>query len=327
MEPLLLVAIFISFFSTFLLMPWWIKKARDIGLIWDDMNKFEKKEKVSGSGGIIVVIGFVIGVFMYIGINTFYFHSTDILINVFAILSTVFLVTGVGLLDDLIGWKNKGMSMRARIVLVLISAIPLMVINAGESTMMGINFGLLYPLMIIPIGIVGATTTFNFLAGFNGLEAIQGGLILSGLAIVSFLNGTSWISVVALCMVASLLAFYIFNRNPARVFPGDALTYPVGALIAAIAIIGNMEKLALFFFIPYLIEVLLKIRGGIKDIHNFGIPQKDGSLELRYKKIYSLTHLSLFLLKKVKKKVYENDVVFLISAFQLIIIVLGLLFI
>lgn len=327
MENLLLIAIILSFFSTFLLMPWWIKKARSIGLIWDDMNKFKTKEKVSGSGGIIVVLGFSVGVFAYIAINTFYFHSTDRLIDIFAILSTVFLVAGVGLLDDLIGWRNKGMSMKARIVLVLISAIPLMAINAGQSTMMGIQFGLLYPLLLIPLGIVGATTTFNFLAGFNGLEAIQGILILSALSFVSFSNGFAWLSVVALCMVASLLAFYIFNRSPAKVFPGDVLTYSVGALIAAIAIIGNMEKIALFFFIPYMIEVLLKIRGGVENIHNFGVPNDDGSLELRYKKIYSLTHLSLFILKKFKKKVYENDVVFLISSFQLLIIIIGLLFI
>ncbi|HIF03136.1 MAG TPA: glycosyl transferase family 4, partial [Nitrospinaceae bacterium] len=33
----------------------------------------------------------------------------------------------------------------------------------------------------IPLGIVGAATTFNFLAGFNGLETGQGILIFSGL--------------------------------------------------------------------------------------------------------------------------------------------------
>ena len=119
-----------------------------------------------------------------------------------------------------------------------------MVINSGDSAVVlpfigSINLGLLYPLLFIPIGIVGATTTFNFLAGYNGLEASQGIIILSALAIVTWITGNSWISVVALCMVAALLAFYIFNHSPARVFPGDVMTYAVGALIASIAILLN----------------------------------------------------------------------------------------
>ena len=82
---------------------------------------------------------------------------------------------------------------------------------------------------------------------------------------------------------------------------------------------------SLFLFIPYILEALLKIRGGVKNIHNFGIPKEDKSLEMPYKKIYSLTHLSIFMLKKIKKKVYEKDVVHLIWGFQIILILIGFL--
>ena len=34
----------ISFISTLILIPVWIKKAASIGLVWEDMNKIEKKE-------------------------------------------------------------------------------------------------------------------------------------------------------------------------------------------------------------------------------------------------------------------------------------------
>ncbi|MEJ2267908.1 MAG: glycosyl transferase family 4, partial [Nanoarchaeota archaeon] len=193
------------------------------------------------------------------------------------------------------------------------------------SSVFGFELGLLYPLLFIPIGIVGATTTFNFLAGYNGLEAGQGILILSALSIATFLTGNSWLTIITFCMVASLIAFYIFNISPAKVFPGDILTYCIGGLIAVIAILGNIEKIALFFFIPYILETILKIRGGVRNIHNFAIPNSDGSLELRYKRIYSLTHLSLFILKKFKRKVYEHEVVYLINFFQLVIILVGFL--
>ncbi len=327
-NPWLFGTVAISFLVTFALMPFWIRKAKEIGLVWEDMNKAKKEKNVAGSGGVIVVLGTLIGIFLYVAIQTFVFKSVDgMLVELFAVLSSLFLITGVGLMDDLFGWKKGGMSIRSRLLLVLFSAVPLMAINAGNSEVMGVSLGILYPLIIIPLGFVGATTTFNFLEGYNGLGARQGILILSALAAVTYISGSSWLSLIALIMVASLIAFYFFNKNPAKVFPGDVLTYSVGAMIAAIAIMGNVEKAALILFIPYILEALLKIRGGVKNINNFGIPNEDGSLEMPYEKVYSLTHLSIKILKKIKPshKVYENDVVNLINLFQIFMIAVALL--
>jgi UDP-N-acetylglucosamine--dolichyl-phosphate N-acetylglucosaminephosphotransferase len=227
----------------------------------------------------------------------------------------------VGLFDDLLGWK-KGLSQRTRIILVFFSAIPLMVLNVGQTNVMGIDFGILYPLLFIPIGIVGATTTFNFLAGYNGLEASQGILVLTALAIAVFIEGHAWLSLISMIMVAALIGFYFFNHYPAKVFPGDMMTYPVGALIAIIAILGNIEKIAIFFFIPYILEVGLKLRGKLKK-ESFGKLEKDGSLSLRYNKIYGLEHLAIVLLKKIKGKAYEWEVPLVINAFQILVIILG----
>ena len=321
-EILLLATIFISFFCTLFVIPFWIRKARQENLVGKDMHKQNKNEVAEG-GGVGVMFGFSIGVLLYLAINTFYFQRSEFLISIFAILTTLFIATMLGSIDDLLGWK-KGLSKSMRIVMMLFAAIPLMVINAGESILLGIDFGLVFPLFLIPLGIVGAATTFNFLAGYNGLEASQGILILSALSVVTFLTGNSWLSVIALCMVAALTAFYIFNKYPAKIFPGDTLTYPVGALIAVIAILGNIEKIAIFFFIPYILETILKLKGWLRK-ESFAKLNKDGSLELPYTKMYGLEHLAIKILKKIKpsKKVYETDVVYLINGFQIIIILLG----
>jgi len=321
-EILLLATIFISFFCALFVIPFWIRKARQENLVGKDMHK-QNKNKVAEGGGVGVMFGFSIGVLLYLAINTFYFKRSEFLVSIFAILTTLFIATMLGSIDDLLGWK-KGLGKKMRIVMMIFAAIPLMAINAGESTLLGINFGLVFPLFLIPLGIVGAATTFNFLAGYNGLEASQGILILSALSIVTFLTGNSWLSVIALSMVAALIAFYIFNKYPARIFPGDTLTYPVGALIAVIAILGNIEKIAIFFFIPYILETILKLRGGLRK-ESFAKLNKDKSLEAPYTKIYGLEHLAIKILKKIKpsKKVYETDVVYLINGFQLIIILLG----
>ena len=79
-----------------------------------------------------------------------------------------------------------------------------------------------------------------------------------------------------------------------------------------------------FWATPYILETLLKLRGKLKK-QSFGKPNKDDSLEMPYEKIYGLEHLAIFLLKKVKRNVYEKDVTLLIYAFQIIVIVLGLI--
>jgi len=325
MEPLLIIPLLLGFFVVLFSMNFWIKKAHQIRLIWDDVHK-TARNKVAGSGGIIVVFGFLAGVLSYIAIETFYFNSTQNLIQILALLASVLMVSGVGLIDDLFGWQHGGLSVKSRLVLVIFAAVPLMVINAGISTIMGINVGLIYPLILIPLGIVGASTTFNMLAGYNGLEASQGIIILSSLSLVTWLTGNSWLSLISLLMVLCLFAFYSFNKFPAEVFPGDVLTYPVGAMIACMAILGNIEKIAVFFFTPYIIETILKLRGGLKK-ESFAKLNDDGSLEMPYEKIYGLEHMAIYILKKIKpgKKVYEKDVVYLINAFQVLIVILGII--
>lgn len=320
MEPLLIVTIFISFFCTFFILPKWIRKAHQEGLVGKDMHKKDKREVAEG-GGLSVLFGFSIGILLYIAINTFYFHNSEFIAPMFAVLGTLFISAIVGLTDDLLGWK-RGLNKTIRIGIMVFAAVPLMVINAGESILFGIDFGLFYPLFLIPLGVVGASTTFNFLAGYNGLEASQGMLILGALSIVTFLTGNPWLSVVALCMVASLFAFYIFNKYPAKIFPGDTLTYPVGALVAVIAILGNIEPIAIFFFSPYILEAVLKIRGRLKK-ESFAKLDSEGYLEMPYKKVYGLEHLAIRILKKFKKQVHEREVVWLINGFQILIIIIG----
>ena len=322
----LIIPVLLSFFITLFFIPKWIKKAKQIGLFWEDMNKY-KSEKVAGSGGLIATLSFVIAVFFYIAFKVLYLHNSDNIIQIFALLTVVLLTLVIGIVDDLLGWHKGGLSKKTRIILVILSSIPLIAINAGKDTIslpflgMG-NLGIIYPLFLIPLAIVATTTTFNFLAGFNGLEAGQGILILSSLSLVAFLTGNSWLSVVGLCMVASLLAFLFYNFVPAKIFPGNSLTYPVGSLIAMMAILGNFEKIAIFFFIPYILEMVLKLRGNLVK-QSFGKPNPDGSLSLRYDKIYGLEHLSIFLLQKLNIKPTEKKVVCSLWAFQILIIILG----
>jgi len=295
-------------------------------MLLEDMNKYGAPKNVATSGGLLVVAGFVLGVLFYVALSTFYFGGRDSSLEIFALLTTVLILGIVGLIDDLWGWKTGGLSNTFRLGLAFVAAIPLMVINAGTHFMSlpivgAVEFGILYPLILIPLGIAGAATTYNFLAGFNGLEAGQGILIISFLSYVSYVSGSSWLAIVGMCMVFALAVFFLFNKFPAKIFPGDILTYSVGALIAIMAILGNYEKIAIIVFMPYILETGLKVRGKLNK-YSFGIPDKEGNLKLPYNKIYSLNHLAILLLNKLGKA-NEQKVTYVIYGIQILFILLA----
>ena len=326
MEPLLIIPFIVSLTTAYFLIPWWIKAAHRIDLVGKDMNKYEKPP-VAEMGGIAVVSAFVAGVLAYIGLSTFYFHQSSFLIYLLAALSTVLIITIIGMLDDLLGWK-MGLKQWQKPLLTLVAALPMMVVNAGQSDMVlpfigGVNFGLLYPLLVIPLGITGAANGFNMLAGYNGLEAGMGIIILSTLGIAAFIAKASWVAMLAFIMVFALIAFLRYNWFPARIFPGDTLTYSVGALIACIAILANTEKVAVILFIPYFIDFILPLRKRMK-VEAFGKTQKDGSLDAPYDKIYHNTHAAIIFIKKIKGRAYEYDVTLLILITESIIALLTL---
>ena len=316
MEPLLFSCFLVSFLVTIFIIPKWIRKSKIMGLVGKDMNKPDKP-KVPEAGGIAVIVGAVVGVLLYIFLNTFYFSSTFGLIEIFAVVTTILLAGFVGFIDDILGWKT-GVRQTTKILSTVPIAIPLAVVNAGYSIMSipyfgAVDFGFIFPLLIIPLGIIGATNGYNMLAGYNGLESSMGIVILGALGIVAWVSGSSWVSMIAFCMLFALIGFLLYNKTPARIFPGDSLTYAVGAMIACVAILGNMERVAVILFVPYFFDMAMFIRFRFfekkKHVEAFAKVNEDGSLELPHEKIYDFMHLVLWFLKKVKEKVSERDVV------------------
>lgn len=134
MKFLIAISILVSFFLSLAFLPKWIRKCKELGLVWEDMNKWKHPKNVASSGGIVVVISFVLVVLTYIAIKTFIFKDGDgVTIEIFALLSVILLLSIVGLVDDLLGWKRGGLSIKLRLFLALAASIPLIVINAGES--------------------------------------------------------------------------------------------------------------------------------------------------------------------------------------------------
>jgi len=322
----------VSFFCTLFFTQKWIKSTKKAKLLGKDLNKY-KKPPVSESGGIAVALAICFSLLIYIFLKRFYWETETHLVEAFAISATVLLAGFLGFTDDILGWK-RGLTQLQKVLLTIPIALPLMVINAGRSVMdipiFGlVDFGLIYPLLLVPVGVVGAANGFNMLAGYNGIEAGMGFIIFTTFGVTGLIVERYWISLIAFIVSASLLAFLCFNWYPAKVFPGNSFTYSIGALIAAVAILGNMEKLAVWLFSLYFIEGLLYFRAKVidkaGDVQAFGNPNKDDSLEMPYEKVYDMTHFAIWLLKKVKKRVYERDVVCFLLFIQFVLALFGVL--
>ncbi len=320
MDYLLLTCFALSFIVTYLLTPYWIRAAYKVKLTGRDMNKYDKPEAAE-IGGLPVNAGFFAGVLAYIALRTFYLGQDAKLIPILAVMSTALIIVVVGMLDDILGWKI-GLKKWQKPLFTSIAALPIMVVNAGESTMVlplfgAVDLGILYPLVIIPLGITGAANGFNMLAGYNGLESGMGIIILSVLGFVAWQSGSGWVTMLALSMAFALLAFLKYNWYPAKIFPGDTLTYSVGALIASVAILANAEKIALILFSLYFVEFILKARTGFEE-ECYGAPNKDGTLEPPAETA-SLTHIILKL--KISS---EQDVVLAILGLQSLLTIVAL---
>jgi UDP-N-acetylglucosamine--dolichyl-phosphate N-acetylglucosaminephosphotransferase len=291
------------------------------------MNKYNSTQ-VAEAGGIAVIIGICFGLLIFIFIKTFYLAADSNIIFIFSLITAVLLIGFIGFVDDILGWK-VGLKQKHKFLLTIPVALPIVVVNAGHSMMNvpflgNIDFGILYPLLLIPIGIIGASNGFNMLAGFNGLEAGMGIIILSALGYIAWSRELYWILLLVFICVASLLAFLVYNMYPAKIFPGDSLTYTLGTIIATIAIFGNMEKAAILLFIPYIIEFILKSRAKLK-AECFGVPDQSNMLSSPSRKCYSLTHVILNHFPKVfRRNLKEYEVVSILYIFELFFVYLAL---
>jgi len=311
-ETLLIVCFVLAFDLSAVFCAWWIRAARRAGLTSQDMHQ---KRAVSDMGGLPVTAAFLFVLLLYMGLRTFLFGSSASLVEILGVVSTVLLIALVGLMDDILGWKI-GLAQWQKPVLCLFAALPLMMINAGTSTLSwgAVDLGIWYALLVIPLALSGAANGFNLLAGYNGLEAGQGIIILSTLGFLVWqVNGNGIIATIAALYVIVLLGFLLYNWYPARLFPGDTLTYVTGAMIAIVAILGNAEKAAFILFIPYFLEFFLKARSGWK-AESFA--RVGAGLQQPYAQWYGLEHIAVALLGKIKR-VREQDVVYALWGFQL----------
>ncbi len=331
----ILASMAIAFIGTYFITPKFIIFLEKIGLTGVDQQK-ATKPKVAEMGGPTILFGFLGGIFLFIWLRIFLFGGLDKLGEVFAGISTIVIITLIGMFDDLGGLmklrgkemsgydKRIGLKQWQKPLLTLLAAIPMMATMTGNTTMSipivgTVDFGIFYPLIIVPIAIVGTSNATNMLAGINGVEAGMGVALLGGLGVYGILVGKLQAAAIALTVMSALLAFLRYNWYPAKIFPGDSATYLIGATVAVVAVVGEMQKFAVFCFVPWFIELILKARGKFT-VQSFGELQNDGSVKAPKETPYSLLHVIMN-----SDKFTEKQIALAMISIEAILVVLALI--
>ncbi|NHI83473.1 MAG: hypothetical protein EAX81_04155 [Candidatus Thorarchaeota archaeon] len=289
----IILAIVIAFLVVFLSIPRTIEILKEKGIIGVDVHKPNQPEVAKG-GGFIVLFAIVAALLVVIGFIRF--QAQEVNSGLLAALVSILMAGMIGLLDDILDFNT-----RTKIVLPLIASIPMLVMQVGTTTMSipiigTVDLGVIYPLVIVPLMMTFIIDSTNMYGGMNGLETglatiNASSLLLYILFAPLFTNveNTSQLmdaGIVSGALLGAALAFMFFNKCPARILPGDVGRLPLGATMAAALILGNMDRLAVILYIPFLINFMLYLlyRIHVKrtrmEYIKFATPRNDGTLEV-----------------------------------------------
>ncbi|MDA4128709.1 MAG: UDP-N-acetylglucosamine-1-phosphate transferase [Thaumarchaeota archaeon] len=283
--------LFLIFLSSlafvFLLLPPFMKYLVRRNRVVDDVHK-QGGVKVPSPAGPLLVLALVIGE----GFSYAFYPSVLPLV----IVAVVLIASAVGLADDIFVLGG-----RIKPLLLLLSAIPLVAAGAAIQgvfdprlyfplfTLSGAHFTIYSILVLAALPIV--SNAFNMVDSFNG--EVSGFTILVSLALILGMilraSDQSDYSVgrlsLALPLAGASLGFYFYNRYPSRVFDGDSGSLALGAMYAALAVIGGVELAAVVAIIPAILNsfyILSSVRGLVERRMMGARPTKMGEDGLLY---------------------------------------------
>lgn len=298
MEPAILIFSFLlTYIATYVLIP----RLERFGIIGKDVNKPDRPT-VAEMGGLGIVAGFTAGMLLAVFLNTFMGLQFN-LVFVLAALITMHGVAFIGVVDDLLDIPH-----RWKAVFPLLAAVPLMAVRAAGSTAMYVpfvgvvDFGLVYIFILIPIAVAVCSNLTNMFAGFNGMESGMGAVMFATLSIVAIMVGRPEVLVISLSMFGALFAFYLFNRYPAKVFPGDVGNLSIGAAIAAAVIIGNIESAGVILVLPYIADFFIKAWNRFPTTKWWGECGDDGKLRPVDGKVRGLAQLTMKMFNGISER-------------------------
>jgi len=260
---------------TLVLARYFSGKFKELGITGVDVHK-PHKPVTAEMGGLAIMIGVTLGA------AVMYLLYPGFPILMLAGLVTILLVGVVGLVDDFLVLRQ-----RYKPFIIVAASIPIALALFGRTSIPfpligSIPFGILYPLLVVPLGITTSANLNNMLAGFNGLESGCAVIAIGSLTFLSAIKGSSVGALLGILFLAGYLAFLALNWYPAKIFPGDTGTLMAGATIAVIGLTSGLVFAAVVVSMPacfdFTLKMLTKSPFSARKIHGDTVVTSDGIL-------------------------------------------------
>ena len=239
----IVISSLIAFFGTFLLMPAVIKLAIKKRFLVGGGGRNSHEGFTPNVGGMAIFAGLLLANQFLLFYFFDYYQDFEISLPFQAQFKTYLIITAgslimfvIGLLDDI-----NELSSNFRFFIQILVAFSVVYIGDlrisnfyGVLGFYEINdvFSIFFSISVI----IFIINSFNLTDGLDGLAASLGLFILTAFAIIFYSNEKYFDCALACIGLSSLIAFWLYNRPPARIFMGDGGSLVIGFIIACCAI-------------------------------------------------------------------------------------------
>ena len=232
----------VTFIITFVATPIFGKFLKSRGIVGKDVHKSTKTE-IPEMCGLAILLSLTIGAVVL----TFFFPSGER--QAISFIGTVLIAGAIGFRDDL-----RPLGPKIKPLLTAVACVPILLLQTYDPNPIvpfvgPVHLTIVYPLLI-PIALAVTSNAMNMMDVMNG--AMPGTVSIVSIAVTAVLlaSGKIETAAISITLLAAMLAFYYFNRFPAKVFDGDTGSLAVGAALGALAILGSIETVVIVALIP-----------------------------------------------------------------------------
>lgn len=223
----------------------------------EDVKQHQAKAGTPTMGGTVFLLASVLSSFVTALI------SKELSSAALMVLFILVLYGIVGFLDDFLKVFrkiNEGLNPKQKLALQIIGGIVFYFFfdTHGGGDLLNVfgfplHLGYLYIAFTL-FWLVGFSNAVNLTDGIDGLASISVTISLAAYAVIATVQHRLDILIVILSMIGGLLAFFIFNHKPAKIFMGDVGSLALGGMLAAISIALHQEWTLLIIGIVYVFE-------------------------------------------------------------------------
>jgi UDP-GlcNAc:undecaprenyl-phosphate GlcNAc-1-phosphate transferase len=197
------------------------------------------KVPVPTLGGTAILIAFWVGIIVYLLLDTEAFPG--IRTSLPNILIGSLLIYGVGLADDLrpvSAWVKLAAQVAAGLLLyfgglsINLLSLPIL----GTTALNGLS------VVITVFWVIALSNAINLIDGLDGLAAGVSLIAAAAMMVVGIIYMIDSVILFSLVLEGALLAFWFFNRYPARVFLGDCGSLLIGYIFAVISLVVPIKS-------------------------------------------------------------------------------------